>query len=140
MAGMTQGLAKSYKITNAGGVGQYVAVVQDTATDGNCKIPTAANAAGFIGVTLEAETASGRGVAVQKSGIVRVVANGNITRGDRLAIGSNIGDVKSVEAQITAAPGAAAVVNVIGQAEVSAVAGDIFPMFIAPFVVNIAVS
>jgi hypothetical protein len=137
--GQTLGLVKAYTIDNAGGVNQYVCVVQG-AEDGGCKIPTAANAAGFLGVTTEKQTTQNKGVAVALDGIMRVTANGTITRGDRLAIASSAGDVKSVEAQITAAPGTAAVVNVIGVAEWSAVAGDIFPMIIRPCVVNIAVS
>jgi hypothetical protein len=48
--------------------------------------------------------------------------------------------VESCEAAITAAPGTAAVFNVIGMAEVSAVAGDVFDIFIAPCLVNVAVS
>jgi hypothetical protein len=135
----TQGLVKAYKIEDAAGVGQYVVVV-DGAADGGVKKPTAANAAGFKGVTLEAQPNQGKGVAVQKSGIVRVTANGVITRGDRLAIASNTGDVKSVEAVVVAAPGTAGVTNVIGTAETSAADKDIFPMWIAQCVVNVAVS
>ncbi len=139
MAGMTQGLTKAYKIGNAGGVLQYVCVVQDAA-DGQVKLPTAQNAAGFQGVTLEAQPNQYKGVAVQKEGIVRVNAGGTIARGDRLAINSVAGDVYSVEALIQAAPGTAARINVVGRAESSAVAGDIFPMHIQDYVVNIAVS
>jgi hypothetical protein len=133
------GLSRAYKIDDAAGVLIFICVVQG-AGDGTCKKPAAANAAGFLGVTLEAQPNQNRGVTVCKEGIVRVVAQGTIARGDRLAIGSAAGDVKSVEALIVAAPGAASVQNVIGQAEASAVAGDIFQMWIKPFVVNIAVS
>ena len=69
-----------------------------------------------------------------------VKAGGAITRGDRLAINSTAGDVKSVEAIITAAPGVASVRNLVGIAETSAASGDIFPMWIQPYSVNIAVS
>lgn len=133
------GLTRAYKIEDAAGVGQFLCVVQGAA-DGGCKKPTAANAPGFLGVTIEAQSNQNKGVAVVKEGICRVTAQGTITRGDRLAIGSSVGDVKSVEALITAAPGSASVQNVIGQAEESAVAGDIFQMHITRFVVNIAVS
>jgi hypothetical protein len=136
---MNIGLVSAYSIDNSTGVGQFVVVVQG-AEDGGCKIPTAVNAAGFLGVTLEARTIQNSSVSVCKSGTVRVVAGGTITRGDRLRVHSNAGDVESCEAAITAAPGTAAVFNVIGMAEVSAVAGDIFDMFIAPCVVNVAVS
>jgi hypothetical protein len=136
---MIIGLVAAYKMEDAAGVGNAIVVVQG-ATDGGCKKPTAANAAGFLGVTIEAQPNQNKNVAVCKTGIVRVTANGAITRGDRLVIGSAVGDVKSIESVITAAPGAASVQNVIGQAEVSAAAGDIFPMMINPFLVNIAVS
>lgn len=139
MAGQTIGLVKAYKIDDAAGVGQYVAVVHG-ANDGCCKKPTTANAAGFLGVTLEAQANQNKGVSVCKSGIVRVKANGVITRGDRVAIASAAGDVASVEATIVHAPGTASVTNVIGVAEVTAADKDIFPMLIQPFVVNVAVS
>lgn len=139
MAGQSYGLVKGYPIDNSAGVGKNVCVVQG-ASDGSCKIPTAINAAGFLGVTIEPQVNQNRNVAVQKDGIVNVIAGGAITRGDRLRIHSNIGDVESCEAAITAAPGTAAVFNVIGQAEVSAVAGQIFPMMVRSFVVNVAVS
>jgi hypothetical protein len=136
---MNIGLVSAYTIDNSAGVGQFVVVVQG-AEDGGCKIPTAVNAAGFLGVTLEAQLNQNRAVSVCKSGTVRVVAGGTIARGDRVRVHSNIGDVESCEAEITAAPGAAAVFNVIGMAEVSAVAGDVFDIFIAPCLVNVAVS
>jgi len=135
----TQGIVKSYKIDDAAGVLQYVVVVAG-GSDGNVKKPTAADVAGFMGVTLEAQPNQYKGVAVQKTGIVRVKAGGAITRGDRLAINSTAGDVKSVEAIITAAPGVASVRNLVGIAETSAASGDIFPMWIQPYSVNIAVS
>lgn len=135
----SQGLIKSYKIEDAAGVGQYLVVVQGAA-DGGCAKPAAANAAGFLGVTVEAQTNQNKGVAVQKTGIARVKAGGAITRGDRLVINGATGSVKSAEAVVTAAPGTASVQNVIGVAEVSAASGDIFSMMIAPCVVNIAVS
>lgn len=135
----TQGLVKSYKIDDAAGVGQYVAVVCG-ANDGCVKKPAGADAAGFVGVTIESQTNQNKGVAVQKSGIVRVKAAGTITRGDRLAINGVLGDVKTIEAIVVAAPGTASVRNIIGIAEASAVVGDTFPMWIQPSVVNIAVS
>jgi hypothetical protein len=136
----SNGLVKSYKIDDAAGVGQYVVVVQG-ANDGCCKKPAAANAKGFVGVTLEAQANQNKGVAVQKTGIARAVANGAITRGDRLQIASNAGDVKSVEASIPAAGiGGAATYEVVGRAEVSAANGDVFSFFIQPETVCVAVS
>jgi len=133
-------LVKSYKIENAAGVTQYAAVVQGANADGNCKLPTAANAKGFLGFTLEAQPNQLKGVAVQKTGIARAVANGAITRGDRLAIASVAGDVKSVEAIVTAGPGIASTNEVVGRAEESAVTGQIFAVFVNPETVPIAVS
>jgi uncharacterized protein with beta-barrel porin domain len=135
----SQGLIKAYKIDDAAGVGQYLAVVCG-ANDGCVKKPTGANVAGFVGITVEAQANQNKGVAVQKAGIARVKGAGAITRGDRLVINGNTGAVKSAEAVVVAAPGTASVQNVIGIAETSAADGDIFPMWIAPCVVNIAVS
>jgi|GEM_PF-870527 len=139
MAGQTLGFVKAYRIENSTGVAKFACVVQGAA-DGNCKLPTAQNVAGFVGVTVEAQANQYKGVAVQKNGIFDVIAGGTITRGDRLAIYSAAGDVYSVEAAIEAAPGTAARYNVVGKAEMSAVAGDQFPMFLQDYVVNIAVS
>ncbi len=139
MAGQTLGLVKAYRIENSAGVSKYACVVQGAA-DGNCKLPTAQNVAGFVGVTIEEQALQFKGVAVQKNGIFNVVAGGTIARGDRLAINSVAGDVYSVEAAIEAAPGTAARFNVVGKAEVSAVSGDQFPMFIQDYVVNVAAS
>lgn len=139
MAGQTQALLKSYRIEDAAGVNAQVCVVQG-ANDNGCKKPAAANAVAFLGVTTETQAKQNKGVAVQKGGIAWVKAQGTITRGDRLVIGSSAGDVKSAEALIIAAPGSASVQNIVGQAEASAVVGDTFPMWITPFVVNIAVS
>ena len=119
---------------------QYVIVVQG-ANDGGCKKPTAANAKGFLGVAIEAQPTQNKSVAVQKTGIARAVANGAITRGDRLQIASNTGDVKSAEAAIPAAGiGTAATLEILGRAEVSAANGDVFTFFIQPETVCIAVS
>jgi len=129
----TQGLVKSYLVEAA--VTQYQAVVQGANADGNCANPGAANAAGFLGFTLEPQANVGKGAAVQKSGIARAVANGGITRGDRVAIASNAGDVSSVEAAIAGTvTGAGAVItyNVVGRAEETAVNGQIFAVWITP--------
>ena len=138
MGAMT-GLVKAYTIDDSAGVLAYVCVVQGAA-DGGCKKPAAANAAGFLGVTVEAQATQNKSVPVQKDRIARVKYGGTITRGDRLVINGTSGDVKTIESTITAAPGTASVQNVVGIAEVSGVSGDIGSMMIQPFVVNIAVS
>jgi hypothetical protein len=81
-------------------------VVQGTA-DGHCTGPSGADIrTGILGVTLNAVSASdvalGVGVAdVCRGGIVRCLANGTITRGDRLTVATSAGDVKSFDANIT---------------------------------------
>lgn len=135
----TQGLIKSYRIEDAAGVTQYSAVVQG-ANDGGCKKPTAANAAGFLGITVEPQANQSKSVAVVKSGVVRARCKGGWTRGDRLNIGDNTGALQTCEAVVTHAPGTASVQNVVAIAETTASDGDIAPVWIAPCVVNIAVS
>jgi hypothetical protein len=135
----SQGLVKSYKVDVS--ATQYQAVVAGATGNGYCKTPAAANAPGFLGFTLEPQPNAGKGVAVQKTGIARAVANGNIAYGDRCAIASNAGDVASEEAAVAAALAAAAtVINIVGRAEESAVAGQIFAIWIEPESVALAVS
>jgi hypothetical protein len=129
----TQGLVKAYRIDDAAGVAQYVAVVHG-ANDGCCKKPTGGDVAGFLGITLEAQATQNKGVAVQKSGIARVLGHGVITRGDRLAIYGATGDVYSVEALIAAITiaGSAVLFNVIGRAEESAVDTQVLAVWLQP--------
>ena len=136
---MEIGITRSYTIDDSSGVGRFVVVVQGAA-NGGCKKPAAINSARFLGVAITDQAIQNQGVSVCKNGIVRVISGGNIAAGDRLRIHSAAGDVESCETAITAAPGTAAVFNVIGIAEVSAVAGDVFDMFITPYSVNVAVS
>jgi hypothetical protein len=129
----TQGLVKSYRIDDAAGVAQYVAVVQGS-SDGTCAKPGGGDVAKFLGVTLEAQASQYKGVAVQKNGIARVLGHGVITRGDRVAIYSSTGDVYSVEALCAAITvgGAATLWNVVGRAEESAVDGQVLAVWLAP--------
>jgi len=129
----TQGLIKAYRVDNAGGVTQYAAVVASTVpTNGNCKLPAAANAVGFLGFTVEAQPNQYKACAVQKTGIARAVAGGTIAYGDRVVINGTLGDVKSAEAAIVAGAGTYGAQNVVGRAEESAVAGQIFAVWICP--------
>lgn len=133
------GITKTYLVEAA--VTQYAAVVVGANADGNCKLPAAANAAGFLGFTLEGQSNVGKGIAVQKNGIARAVANGTITRGDRLIIASNTGDVKSAETEIAAGlENPAKELNVVGRAEESAVNGQTFAVWVTPETVPLAVS
>lgn len=138
----TQGLIKAYRVDNAGGVTQYAAVVASSVpTNGNCSLPGALNAPRFLGFTVEAQPNQYKGVAVQKTQIARATANGTIAYGDRLIIATAAGDVKSVEAQIAAGlQNPAIVYNVVGRAEESAVAGQVFAVWVQPETVALAVS
>lgn len=136
---MNRNLVKAFPIDDAAGVGQALCVVQG-ASDGSVKKPAAANAAGFVGVTIEAQANQNKSVAVAIDGVVKVTAGGTITRGDRVKIHGTTGKVMTCEALIVAAPGAASVQEVVGIALQSAVAGDVFEMLIRPYTVNIAVS
>ncbi len=126
---------KPFYIDNAGGVGKNVCVVQGAA-NGTCKLPTAQNAAGFLGVTIESQPNQNRGVGVCRLGVFNMLAGGTIARGDRVGINSAAGDVRSVEALIIASPMGNAVIHVVGRAEVAAVSGDLFPVMIQDYTVN----
>jgi hypothetical protein len=137
----TRGLEKAYYIENAAGVGQYVAVVQGANAEGNCQIPTAANAPRFLGITTETQPNQLKAVAVQKSNIARAIAHGTIARGDRVCIGSNAGDLASYEALIAAGLETPATeYNVVGYAEESAIAGQVFAVWLQPHTVALAQS
>lgn len=136
---VSETLVAAYKVEDAAGVAAYLMVVHG-ATSGSCKKPAAANAAKFVGFTKEAQPTQYGGAAVVKSGIARATAGATIGRGDRLVANGTDGKLKSVEALITAAPGTAAVFNVVATAEDDAVAGDVFPVMIAPCLVSVAAS
>jgi hypothetical protein len=134
-------LDQPFTIDDAAGVAQFVAVVQG-ASDGSCKKPTAANAAGFLGFAKTAQAKQYKGVSVARMGVARAIGNGAIARGDRLNIASNAGDVQSVEAVIAGiTAGAAALYNVVGTAENSTTtSGDVVYVKIDPATVIVPVS
>lgn len=133
-------LTSTYKITDAGGVDQFLAVVCGAA-EGECAKPGGANAQRFLGFTTEKQPNQNKGVAVQIAGVARAIAAGAIAYGDYVNIAGATGKVASVHATVQAAPGAASRQQVIGIAEGTAAAdGDIIPVRIQPFVVNIAAS
>jgi len=112
-------------------IGQFLAVVQSTA-DYHTALPAAANAGGFIGVTLDANTAAGESVPVVLMGTAWVQAAGAIVAGDPLVIANATGQV-GVASAVTAP-------NVIGIAlSTATTAGDIVLMQIgaeAPLVAS----
>ena len=99
---------------------QYAAVVQGTA-DYHATLPAAANAAGFLGVTLDGNTAAAESVPVVIMGTVWVQAAGAITAGNALVIANATGQVEATGS--TTAP------NIIGTALSSTTAvGDLVLM------------
>jgi hypothetical protein len=130
---------RAYKITDAAGVLQFRAVVQDGA--GACKKPAAANAAKCVGVTQEAQATQNRNVLVRESGRTFVTAAGKIDAGDAVAIGDNTGKVVSCETDYAAAAGVAKLIYCIGFARTDAAAdGDICEIEIRPHLVKTAAS
>jgi hypothetical protein len=134
-------LSVTYTIDNSAGAGQFVAVVQG-ASDGSCKLPTAQNAAQFLGFTQATQTRQYHSVPVMRLGISAAIGKGTITRGDHLAIYSANGDVYSVEAAVAAGlANPAEVINTVGTAENSTSNdGDAVYVFIKPELIALAVS
>ncbi len=136
MAGATYVLDKTYKITTAGGVTKYRAVVPST-NDGECKLPTAANQLS-LGITQEAQPTQNENVAVRKYGISRAFASGTITKGDYVEVGASDGSLR--KSDLATVPGSATLHHVLGVAESSAAAGEIFFVFLSPNPVVMPVS
>ena len=136
MAGATYVLDKTYKFTTAGGVTKYRAVVPAT-NDGECKLPTAANQLS-LGITQEAQPGQNENVAVRKYGISRAFASGTVTKGDYVEVGASDGSIR--KADLTTVPGSATLHHVLGVAETSAAAGEIFFVFLSPNPVVMPVS
>ncbi|KKM05478.1 hypothetical protein LCGC14_1753710 [marine sediment metagenome] len=140
MAGASYVLDKTYKIEDAAGVGQYLAVVTGAA-DGGCKKPAAANEAKFVGFTQEAQANQNKGVTVRVMGISRAVAKSAIANGDWVRIAENTGKIESAQADVIAAVGTEKVNHCIGMAEAAAAADeDIIPVRIQPMVAKTAVT
>ena len=136
MAGATYVLDKTYKITNAGGVTQYRAVVPGS-NDGECKLPTAANQLAW-GITQEAQSLQSENVSVRKYGISRAYAAGTIAKGAYVEVADTTGALRA--ADLTTTPGSATLHNIVGVAESSATAGEVFFVFLSPGPVVVPVS
>src|SRR3972149_4043578 len=128
MAGATYVLDKTYKVTEAAGVTKYRAVIPGT-NDGECKLPTAANQLSY-GITQEAQSKQNENVTVRKYGISRAYAKGTVAKGDYLEVGDATGALR--KADLATVPGAATLHHVLGVAETSAAAGEIFFVFLSP--------
>lgn len=94
-------------------------ILKAGSADGFATVASAATDA-LIGVSENVPVPAGRVVDVIQGGPANVVAGGAIAAGDYLTSDANGKAIK-------AAPASGTVANVIGKANVSAVAGDIFP-------------
>lgn len=113
--------------TAEGVIGAY-RIVKFGAADGGYLQAAAATDA-LVGVTDGLPVVAGERVDIVKMGIAPVEFGGNVTRGAPVTADA---DGKAV----AAAPAAGANVRIIGTAEVSAVAGDIADVLIAPGVMQ----
>ena len=136
MAGATYVLDKTYKVTESAGVTKYRAVIPGT-NDGECKLPTAANLLS-CGITQEAQSKVNENVTLRKYGISRAYAEGSVTKGDYVEVGATDGSLR--KADLTTAPGAATLHNIVGIAETSAGDGEVFCVFLSPSAVVVPVS
>ncbi|HUT26081.1 MAG TPA: hypothetical protein VM492_17235 [Sumerlaeia bacterium] len=118
-------LDKAYKITDSGGVGANLVVVQG-ANAGECAAPGAANAGAVLGVTVHSQSLQNQNVTVRKAGIARVVAAGAVSLGDPVNVAGTSGKVKAID-ETTGTK-----INCLGFAETAASAdGDIIEVFIS---------
>jgi hypothetical protein len=136
MPGATYVLDKTYRVTEAAGIGKYRAVVAGTA-DTDVKLPTAGNQLSR-GITQEAQPNQNANVAVRKYGISRAYAKSIVTRGDYVEVGDATGALR--KADLSTVPGAATLHHVLGIAETSANDGEIFLVFLSPNQVVMPVS
>lgn len=120
-----QVLAKTY---TAGGAISAFRIVKLGSNDGEV-VQAAAATDLLIGVCAELAPASGERVDVHKIGIARVEFGGTVTRGNPVTADAS-------GKAVAAAPAAGSNVRIIGFAEVSAVAGDIADVLLAPGVMQ----
>jgi hypothetical protein len=129
----------SYKVEDAGGIGAFTAVVHGTNV-GQCKLPTAQNAAGFAGFTADSGV-QGDTIPVVRGTRCRATAAGVITHGHWVRINGVTGKVEDCQTAVDAAPGVAADTYVIGKAETdAAVDGDPVYVTTQEFVAKVAAS
>jgi hypothetical protein len=136
VAGATYVLDKTYRITNATGVTQYRAVVPG-ANDGDCQLPTGANQLAW-GITQEDQPNQNENVVVRKYGISRAYAASTINKGQYVEVADATGALQA--ADLTTVPASATVHNIVGIAESSANAGEVFFVFLSPGPVVVPVS
>lgn len=112
-----------------------VCVVASTSNAGQVKLPAAAAAKQFIGVTLE-KSDTNKQVSVRVAGIVQVISDGSgtIAEGDYLTIADNTGKVKKVTVSF-AGSGSAEIVG-IALTRAAATSGLLVDMLIQPMLHN----
>lgn len=133
---------QSYRFEGAGGIGAFLAVVAG-ANAGGCNLPGGANAAGFLGFTVDVlpTTEQNEAIAVVCGRRCQAVAAGACTHGHWASIADNTGKVQDCQAAVDAAPGTPAEINVIGKFQTDAVnSGDSVFVTTQEFVVQIATS
>lgn len=132
---------RSYKFEGANGVAAFLAVVAG-AVQGNCNLPAAENAAGFVGFTTDSLLSTQQYQAVPVArGRCRATAAGAITHGHWVRIANNLGQVEDCQALVDSAPGVASNCYVIGKAENDTVnVGDQLFVTTQEFVAKTAVS
>jgi len=113
-------------------VAEGAVLVQSTATDEYVTLPAGADITGpgVIGLAMSALTAAGMVDVAIVGDIFPAIANGSITRGDKLAIASSSGDVK------TAAIGAGTNTFIVGTALESASTGERVACLINPYLMQ----
>ena len=137
MAGATYVLDKTYKITSAGGVNKWTALVPG-ASDGQCQLPTAANEV-VIGIAQETQANQNENVVVRKYGISRAIAAGAITAGAYVEVANTSGQLQA--SNLTSVPASATLHNIVGIAESStSQVGEVFFVFLTPGPVVVPVS
>lgn len=80
-----------------GVIGQYRAVMIDSAVADGVKLPTSATVQ-VAGVTLEPSTAAGQSVGIQQDGIAEIIATSAVVRGDSVKVDTAGGIVATVTA------------------------------------------
>ena len=118
-------LDKGFKVEDSGGVSKYRAVVQGS-NAGGCALPGAANAANFLGMTLEDQATQYSAVPVRMLGIAYAELGGPVTLGAKLVINGTAGKVKA------SATTGTTMQNVIGRALEAGVSGDVIQIWVEP--------
>lgn len=88
-------LSLGYRAEGVSGIGAHLAVVAGTADD-QVKLPGAANAAGFVGFSLDAQATEGKHISVREAGTCIAIAAGAIDRGNLCKIAGTSGKITPI--------------------------------------------